>query len=154
MTGDREDIVLHHADILELIPHRYPFLLIDRVEQIVADVSARGVKAITNTEPHLQGHFPGHPIMPGVLTIEAMAQTAAVMMAYSNPEASKGKHVYFTGIDKVKFRAPARPGHILYLDVVITAHKGALFKFDGTASIEDKKVATASFAAMIVEPGQ
>ena len=105
-----ENVVLHHPDILELIPHRYPFLLIDRVDNIVPNESARGIKAVTSTEPHLAGHFPGFPIMPGVLIIEAMAQTASVMTAYSNKEELEGKHVYFATIDKVKFRAPTRPG--------------------------------------------
>jgi 3-hydroxyacyl-[acyl-carrier-protein] dehydratase len=149
-----DDIVLHHPDILELIPHRPPFLLIDRVENIIVNDSARGVKAITSTEPHLAGHFPGHPIMPGVLTIEAMAQTAGVLIAHSNRDSTQGKHVYFTTMDKVKFRSPARPGDTMHLDVKIATSKGMLFKFDGVASIDGKTVASATFSAMIVEPGR
>lgn len=149
-----EDLVLEHPDILELIPHRPPFLLIDRVDQIVPNEKARGIKAVTSTEPHLAGHFPGHPIMPGVLVIEAMAQTAGVLIAHSNREQTKGKHVYFTTLDKVKFRAPTRPGDILYLDVQIAGGRGQLFKFDGEASVDGRTVANASFSAMIVEPGQ
>ena len=148
------EIILHHSDILGLIPHRPPFLLIDRVESIVTGLSARGIKAITSTEPHLAGHFPGHPIMPGVLTIEAMAQTAAVLIAYDNPKSAEGQHVYFTTIDKVKFRHPARPGDVLCLDVKVVASKGALFKFEGIASIDGKVAASAHFSAMAVEPGR
>lgn len=149
-----EDTVLEHPDILELIPHRPPFLLIDRVDQITAGESARGIKAITSTEPHLGGHFPGFPIMPGVLIIEAMAQTAGVLIAYSKPEETKGQHVYFTTLDKVKFRAPARPGDTLHLKVTIAGGRGMLFKFDGEATIDGKVVASANFSAMIVEPGR
>jgi 3-hydroxyacyl-[acyl-carrier-protein] dehydratase len=147
-------IVLDHPEILELIPHRHPFLLIDRVDEIVTNERARGIKAITSTEPHLAGHFPGHPIMPGVLIVEAMAQTAGVLIAYSNKDDTQGKHVYFTTLDKVKFRSPARPGDTLYLEVVNTASKGMLFKFEGKASIDGRNVASAEFSAMIVEPGR
>ena len=149
-----EDIVLDHPDILELIPHRPPFLLIDRVDQIIRNDSARGIKAVTSTEPHLAGHFPGHPIMPGVLIIEAMAQTAGTLIAYSNRDDTSGQHVYFTTLDKVKFRAPVRPGDILHLKVVIAGGRGMLFKFDGEASVDGKVVASANFSAMIVEPGK
>ena len=149
-----DETILYHPDILELIPHRDPFLLIDRVENIVPHEKATGIKAITSTEPHLAGHFPGHPIMPGVLTIEAMAQTAGALVAYSNRNDTKGKHVYFTTIDKVKFRSPARPGDVMHLDVTVTASKSALYKFEGVASINGKTVASASFSAMVVEPGK
>ena len=149
-----ENLVLEHPDILELIPHRPPFLLIDRVDRIVPNERARGIKAVTSTEPHLAGHFPGHPIMPGVLVVEAMAQTAGVLIAHSDREGTKGKHVYFTTLDKVKFRAPTRPGDTLHLDVRIAGGRGQLFKFDGEASVDGRTVANASFSAMIVEPGQ
>lgn len=150
----KEKTVLSHPEILELIPHRPPFLLIDRVEEIIAHKSARGIKAISSTEPHLAGHFPGHPIMPGVLIIEAMAQTAGVLSAYSMRDETQGQHVYFTSIDKVKFKSPARPGDVLYLDVSIEGHRGPLYKFSGTASIEGKITAVAEFSAMMVEPGR
>jgi len=149
-----ETVVLEHPQILELIPHRHPFLLIDRVDQIIPHEKARGIKAITSTEPHLAGHFPGHPIMPGVLIVEAMAQTAGVLIAYSNKDDTQGKHVYFTTLDKVKFRSPARPGDVLHLEVMATASKGMLFKFLGKASIDGRTVASAEFSAMIVEPGR
>jgi 3-hydroxyacyl-[acyl-carrier-protein] dehydratase len=149
-----KNLVLHHPDILELLPHRHPFLLVDRVDQIVKNESARGLKAITSTEPHLAGHFPGFPIMPGVLIIEAMAQTAGVLMAYSNRKDAEGKHVYFTTIDNAKFRSPARPGDLMYLNIKITGQRGMLYKFDGEATIDDKTVANAQFSAMAVEPGR
>lgn len=147
-------LILHHPEIIELIPHRPPFLMIDQVKDIIPHESACGVKAITSTEPHLGGHFPGHPIMPGVLTIEAMAQTAGVLISYSNREDNEGMHVYFTTIDKVKFRAPARPGDVMHLNVSRVGGKAQLHKFEGVASIDGKTVATASFSAMIVEPGR
>ena len=149
-----ENLVLNHIEILELIPHRPPFLLIDRVENIVPNTSACGVKAITSTEPHLAGHFPSHPIMPGVLIIESMAQTAGVLIAYSSKDETEGQHVYFTTIDHVKFKSPARPGDVMYLDVSISGNRGPLYKFDGTAIINGKVTATAQFSAMIVEPGK
>lgn len=151
---EENEIILNHSEILELIPHRPPFLLIDRVDHIKIGESARGIKAITSTEPHLAGHFPGHPIMPGVLTIEAMAQTAGVLIAYSNRDDTDGQHVYFTTMDKVKFRAPARPGDVMHLDVVLTSSKSQLYKFDGKATIDGKLVASATFSAMVVEPGR
>ncbi|MGU9962049.1 MAG: 3-hydroxyacyl-ACP dehydratase FabZ [Candidatus Puniceispirillales bacterium WSBS_2018_MAG_OTU23] len=148
----KDNIVLYHQEIIKLIPHRWPFLFIDRVENIVINQKARGIKAITSSEPHLIGHFPGHPIMPGVLIIEAMAQTAGTLIAYSNKEMTEGRYVYFTTIDKVKFRMPARPGNVLHLDVNMIANKSTLYKFEGTASIDDKVVANAIFSAMIVDP--
>lgn len=149
-----EAVVLNHPEIIELIPHRPPFLLIDRVENIIEHKAACGVKAITSTEPHLAGHFPGHPIMPGVLIIESMAQTAGVLIAYSNRDETQGQHVYFTTIDNVKFKSPARPGDVMYLDVKISGNRGPLYKFDGTATIKGKVAAVAQFSAMIVEPGR
>ena len=149
-----EGLVLEHPDILELIPHRPPFLLIDRVDRIVPGERARGIKAVTGTEPHLAGHFPGYPIMPGVLVVEAMAQTAGVLIAHGSREQTKGKHVYFTTIDKVKFRAPVRPGDTLHLDVTMSGGRGQLYKFEGEASVDGRAVAGANFSAMIVEPGR
>lgn len=146
--------IVHHTEILELIPHRYPFLLIDRVEDIMPRQSAVGIKAVTSTEPHLAGHFPGYPIMPGVLIIEAMAQTAGVLVALSVRDETEGRHVYFTTMDKVKFRRPVRPGDLLSLKVEATGNKGPLWKFNGIASVGDNRVASAEFSAMIVEPGR
>jgi 3-hydroxyacyl-[acyl-carrier-protein] dehydratase len=149
-----DKVVLNHPEIVQLIPHRPPFLMIDSVNSLVAHESARGVKAIASTDPHLAGHFPGFPIMPGVLIVEAMAQTAGVLCAWSNREETEDKHVYLTTIDKVKFRSPARPGDTLFFDVKCIGSKGMLFRFDGIASIDGKTVTTASFSAMMVDPGR
>ncbi|MCE2517629.1 MAG: 3-hydroxyacyl-ACP dehydratase FabZ [Alphaproteobacteria bacterium] len=149
-----QEVILNHPEILELIPHRPPFLLIDQVKDIVPNESACGVKAITSTEPHLGGHFPGHPIMPGVLIVEAMAQTAGVLISYSNREQNEGMHVYFTTIDQVKFRAPARPGDVMLLNVKLIAGKRSLYKFEGEATINGKVAVSGQFSAMVVEPGR
>ena len=139
--------------IKERIPHRAPMLLIDRVREIVADRSAIGVKAVSNGEPFFEGHFPDYPIMPGVLIVEAMAQTAACVACVTLGEETRGKLVFFTTIDSARFRKPVRPGDLLELHVEKVAAKGPLWKFKGIAMVEDKKVAEADFGAMIVDPG-
>ncbi len=150
-----DEMILHHHDILKLIPHRHPFLLIDRVKIIDPGVAAIGIKAITSTEPHLSGHFPGHPIMPGVLIIEAMAQTAGVMVAHEEKSDLEDEmHVYFTTIENARFRAPSRPGDLLECHVRRTGGRSTLHKFEAEAINDGKKVASASFSAMLVEPGK
>ena len=139
--------------IKERIPHRAPMLLIDRVREIVADKSAIGVKAVSNGEPFVEGHFPDYPIMPGVLIVEAMAQTAACVACVTLGEETRGKLVFFTTIDSARFRKPVRPGDLLELHVEKVAAKGPLWKFKGIAMVEGKKVAEADFGAMIVDPG-
>ena len=138
--------------IKERIPHRAPMLLIDRVREIVADKSAIGVKAVSNGESFFEGHFPDFPIMPGVLIVEAMAQTAGCLASVSIGEDSDGKLVFFTTIDKVKFRKPVRPGDELRLHIEKVSSKGPLWKFRGTAMVDDKKTSEAEFGAMIVDP--
>ena len=150
-----DEMILKHNDIIRLIPHRYPFLLIDKVKDIIPGESAIGIKAITSTEPHLFGHFPDHPIMPGVLIIEAMAQTAGVLVAYSEKDKLKqDMHVYFTTIENARFRAPSHPGDVLECHVRRVGGKSMLHKFEAEAMNDGKRVATASFSAMIVEPGR
>jgi 3-hydroxyacyl-[acyl-carrier-protein] dehydratase len=139
--------------IRERIPHRTPMLLIDRVLQIVADKSAVGVKAVSNGESFFAGHFPDYPIMPGVLIVEALAQTAACVACVTLGEETKGKLVFFTTIENARFRKPVRPGDLLELHVEKVTSKGPLWKFRGVAMVEDKKVAEADFGAMIVDPG-
>ena len=139
--------------IKERIPHRAPMLLIDRVREIVGDKSAIGVKAVSNGEPFFEGHFPDYPIMPGVLIVEAMAQTAACVACVTLGEETRGKLVFFTTIDSARFRKPVRPGDLLELHVEKVAAKGPLWKFKGIAMVEGKKVAEANFGAMIVDPG-
>lgn len=136
--------------IMERIPHRYPFLLIDRVESIVAGERATGIKNVTANEPFFQGHFPEHPIMPGVLIVEAMAQTAAIVVIESQEDAA-GKLVYFMSIDSAKFRKPVLPGHTVKLNVVKEQGRGKIWRFKGEARVDDKLMAEATFTAMIVD---
>jgi len=137
--------------IMEMIPHRPPFLMIDRVNNLVADKGAVGIKNVTMTEPHFIGHFPGAPVMPGVLIIEAMAQTAAVLVVYTLGSASEGKLTYFMSVDNCRFRRPVYPGDQLRIEVIKQRNRGPVWKFEGIAKVEDKVVAEAVFAAMIRE---
>ena len=138
--------------IMELIPHRFPMLLVDRVEAIVPDQSARGIKAVTINEPFFAGHFPARPIMPGVLIVEALAQTAGVLAIQSLGLKNSGKLVYFMAIEEAKFRAPVEPGRLLHLDVSFVQKRASVCKFAGKASIDGKVCAEASFTAMIADP--
>ena len=144
--------VINIDQIKKLIPHRAPFLLIDRVEHIVLDSEATGIKMVSGNEPYFAGHFPNFPVMPGVLIVEALAQTASVMVAATMPDLTAGKLVFFTTIEKVRFRQPVRPGDVVKLHVVKNTHKGPLWKFAGKASVDGKIVAEADFGAMIVDP--
>lgn len=137
------------AAIQRLIPHRYPFLLIDRVVDLVAHESAVGVKNVTINEPHFVGHFPSSPVMPGVLQIEAMAQTAAALVAASLGLQDQNMLVYFMSIDGAKFRRPVVPGDILHLAVTKTATRLGVWKFNGEATVDGKVSASASFSAKI-----
>ena len=152
------EINLDYNQILKLIPHRLPFLLIDRVENLVPDVSAVGVKSVTVTEPHFAGHFPNYPVMPGVLIIEAMAQTAGCLVSYtegySSKKSSEGKLVYFASIDSAKFRKPVRPGEILSLYIEKIRGRGTLWKFSGIAKVNGSVVSECIFSAMIVDAGK
>ena len=134
-----------------MIPHRYPFLLIDRVREMEADKRAVGVKNVSINEPYFQGHFPSSPVMPGVLIIEAMAQTAAVLVVHTLGTASEGKLVYFMTIDNCRFRRPVFPGDQLLIEVVKERNRGPVWKFRGIAKVEDKVAAEAVFAAMVRE---
>ena len=137
--------------IKRIIPHRYPFLLIDKVIDIVPCEKARGIKNVTINEPHFQGHFPGQPIMPGIMIVEAMAQTAAVMVGFSSEIANENFLVYFLAIDRCKFRKKVVPGDVLELDVIVVRGKigSKAWKFSGVASVDGCKVAEAEFTAMI-----
>ena len=135
--------------ILEMIPHRYPFLLIDRVVDVVSGESAVGIKNVSINEIYFQGHFPQHPVMPGVLMIEAMAQTAAVLVVHTLGRESEGKLVYFMSVDNARFRNPVFPGDQIHVKVVRKQHRGSVWKFDGSATVGDKLMAEATFAAMI-----
>ncbi len=143
--------VLDIARIMHAIPHRYPFLLIDRVVDVVRDRSAIGIKNVSVNESYFQGHFPGHPVMPGVLIIESMAQTAAVLVVETlGPEAA-GKVVYFMSIEGAKFRRPVVPGDQLRIHVTKERRRGNVWKFAGIARVDGVSVAEATYAAMIMD---
>jgi 3-hydroxyacyl-[acyl-carrier-protein] dehydratase len=134
-----------------MIPHRYPFLMIDRVVEIEADTSAVGIKNVSANEPHFEGHFPDCPIMPGVLIIEAMAQTAAALVVASIGPAAEGKLVYFMTIDQARFRRPVRPGDQLRIEVVKRHKKLSVWKFAGRATVRDQLAAEAIISAKIMD---
>jgi 3-hydroxyacyl-[acyl-carrier-protein] dehydratase len=137
--------------IMELIPHRYPFLMIDRIVDIEKGAAATGLKNVSIGDFYFQGHFPQRPVMPGVLIIEAMAQTAAALVVYSIGPESQGKLVYFMSIDSARFRRPVMPGDQLAVRVVKKQSRGNVWKFEGEALVDGKLVAEATFAAMIME---
>jgi len=139
------------TEILERIPHRYPFLLVDRAEDYRASESIVGIKCVTINEPYFQGHFPDYAVMPGVLIVEAMAQTGAVLMSKSLNVDRAGKTILFTSLDNCRFRHPVRPGDVLRMNVRVVRARGGLFKFEGKALVGDKTAAEAEFAAMLVE---
>ena len=136
--------------IMTLIPHRYPFLMIDRMVDVVLNQSAIGIKNVTASEPHFQGHFPSQPVMPGVLIIEAMAQTAAALVVLTLGEAFEGKLVYFMTIEHAKFRRPVGPGDQLRIHVEKERNRGNVWKFRGVARVNGISVAEATFSAMIM----
>lgn len=138
------------TEILSRIPHRYPFLLIDRAEEYRANESIVGIKCVTVNEPFFQGHFPGYPVMPGVLLIEAMAQTGAVLMSKSLEVDTAGKAIFFMSADNCRFRSPVRPGDVVRMPVRVVRHRGDVFKFAGQALVGDKVAAECEFAAMVV----
>jgi 3-hydroxyacyl-[acyl-carrier-protein] dehydratase len=139
------------GEILERIPHRYPFLLVDRCEEYKPSQSIVGVKCVSINEPFFQGHFPDYPVMPGVLIVEAMAQTGAVLMSKSLNVDRTGKTILFTSVDNCRFRQPVRPGDVLRMNVKVLRARGGLFKFEGQALVGEKVAAECEFAAMLVE---
>jgi 3-hydroxyacyl-[acyl-carrier-protein] dehydratase len=137
--------------IMELIPHRYPFLMIDRIVDIILGESATGIKNVTVNEPCFQGHFPGKAIFPGVLIIEAMAQTSAALVIATLGEASEGKLVYFMSVENARFRKPVTPGDQLNIHISRHARRGNVWKFNSQAKVVDTVVAEATYAAMIMD---
>ncbi len=137
--------------IMEMIPHRHPFLMIDKVVDVVANQRATGVKNVSINENYFQGHFPARPVMPGVLIIEAMAQTAAVLVVHTLGPESEGKLVYFMSIDNARFRRPVFPGDQLDVHVTKQRNRGNVWKFEGRAKVGDNVMAEAVFAAMILD---
>ena len=136
--------------IMEMIPHRHPFLMIDKVVDMVANQRATGIKSVSINENYFQGHFPARPVMPGVLIIEAMAQTAAVLVVHTLGPESEGKLVYFMSVDNARFRRPVFPGDRLDVHVTKPRHRGNVWKFEGRAKVGDNLMAEAVFAAMIL----
>jgi len=141
--------MMNIKEIQKLLPHRYPFLLVDRIIEIQPGVKAVGIKNVTVNEGFFQGHFPEQPIMPGVLIIEAMAQVAGILAFGS--EANLGKSVYFMSIEKAKFRKPVIPGDQIRLEVNILQQRGNVWKFAGNALVDEKVAAEAEFTAMVTD---
>lgn len=137
--------------IMEMIPHRHPFLMIDQVVGVVANERATGIKNVSINENYFQGHFPSRPVMPGVLIIEAMAQTAAVLVVHTLGRESEGKLVYFMSVDSARFRRPVFPGDRLCVHVAKQRHRGNVWKFEGQAKVDGNLMAQAVFAAMILD---
>ncbi|MDQ6977595.1 MAG: 3-hydroxyacyl-ACP dehydratase FabZ [Ghiorsea sp.] len=135
-------------EIMERLPHRYPFLLVDRVLEFVEGESIKALKNVTINEPHFNGHFPGHPIMPGVLIVEAMAQVGGVL-ALSSMDAEKDYLMYFTGIDGVKFRKPVRPGDQIIFEITVLRKRGAMWKYKGQAYVDGNLVCAATLMASV-----
>ena len=138
--------------VMAALPHRYPMLLIDRVESLDPEKGITAIKAVTVNEPFFQGHFPARPIMPGVLIVEALAQAAGVLAVAALGLAGSGKLVYFMAIEGAKFRQPVEPGVLLKLEVEFVQKRATVCKFAGRASVDGKLVAEASFTAMIADP--
>lgn len=139
------------VDIMKMIPHRYPILLVDRLIDYEAGERAVGLKNVTMNEPHFNGHFPGMPVMPGVLIVEAMAQTSAILVVKTLGKEAEGKIVYFMTIDNARFRKPVVPGDTLHIHVTKVRQRGAVWKFNGVAKVGDTVCAEATFSAMLTD---
>ena len=145
---------LETADVkrlMELIPHRAPMLMIDRMIDIIPNVSATGVRAVSISDPMFLGHFPGHPIMPGVMIVEAMAQTAGALIMHSMSTTSHDKLVYFMSIDRARFRRPVGPGDMLMIPVKLLRARSPVWRFSGEAYVDGKLCAEAEYSAMIMD---
>ena len=142
--------VIEVDEIMQMIPHRYPFLLVDRVVDVIPNLRAVGIKNVSVNEPFFQGHFPGHPIMPGVLIIEAMAQTSAVLVIETRGKSAYSL-VYFMTIDQARFRKPITPGDTVKIHVEKQRRRGNVWKFYGEARVDGSLMAEATYSAMIVD---
>ncbi|MGN7438452.1 MAG: 3-hydroxyacyl-ACP dehydratase FabZ [Alcanivorax sp.] len=151
MSGDETFEHLNIQDIMKMIPHRYPILLVDRIIELDPGQSAVSVKNVTMNEPQFMGHFPGHPVMPGVLIIEAMAQTAGLVVVHHMGEEAQGKVVYFMTIDNARFRRPVVPGDQMLIHVEKVQSRGPVWKFKGKATVDGKVCAEATYSAMITD---
>lgn len=153
IQGETPSTDIDITEIMRRIPHRYPFLLVDRAYDYRPHDSIVGVKNVTVNEPYFTGHFPDNPVMPGVLIVESMAQTGAVLMSKSLNADVRGKTILFMSLDACRFRLPVRPGDTLHLKVQVLKARAKLFKFRGEAVVGDKVAAEAEWAAMVVETG-
>ncbi len=153
METSVESQTISYNEILSLLPHRYPFLLVDKIIDVVEFHSAKGIKNVTFNEPHFMGHFPGNPIMPGVLIVEAMAQTAAalVLRSLKMKAGDDNKVVYFMSISEAKFRKPVRPGDTMVIETINLQNRRSVWKFKGIARVDGIEVAEAEFTAMIAD---
>jgi len=151
MSGDESFKHLNIQDIMKMIPHRYPILLVDRIIELDPGQSAVSVKNVTMNEPQFMGHFPGHPVMPGVLIIEAMAQTAGLVVVHHMGEEAQGKVVYFMTIDNARFRRPVVPGDQMLIHVEKVQSRGPVWKFKGKATVDGNVCAEATYSAMITD---
>jgi 3-hydroxyacyl-[acyl-carrier-protein] dehydratase len=154
MMNEEEKKTTQELDIvriMEMIPHRYPILLVDRLLEFVPGEMALSLKNVTMNEPHFNGHFPGMPVMPGVLIVEAMAQTSAILVVQTLGEEAEGKVVYFMTIDNARFRKPVVPGDSLHVRVEKIQQRGPVWKFKGVATVEGKVCAEATFSAMLTD---
>jgi 3-hydroxyacyl-[acyl-carrier-protein] dehydratase len=157
MSDEAQTGTLETADIsrvLKLLPHRYPFLMIDRIIDIDRDNSAVGIKNVSINEPCFQGHFPGFPVMPGVLLVEGMAQTAGAICVAALGEAYEPRIVYFMSIDRAKFRRPVLPGDTVHYHVKKIRNRGPVWRFSGEAKVNGALVAEAEISAMIIDPNK
>jgi 3-hydroxyacyl-[acyl-carrier-protein] dehydratase len=143
-------LVMNIQDIMKTLPHRYPFLLVDRIEEVEKGVKVNGFKNVTVNEPFFQGHFPDHPIMPGVLIVEAMAQVGGAYVTVLD-EIGDDKVTYFVGIDKARFRKPVLPGDVLRLELELLSRRRGIYQFKGIAYVGDTKVAEAELKATFAE---
>lgn len=150
-TTEEKQKPISVTEIMDLIPHRYPMLLVDRILEYVPHESAVGLKNVTFNEPFFNGHFPGNPVMPGVLIVEAMAQTAGILVVHSLGQSGAGKMVYFMTIESAKFRKPVVPGDSMHIHVQCIKSRGNVYKFRGEAKVDGVLCAEAEYSAMIFD---